>query len=88
MAKDKVKVKVDNPWGYILFVGYFGVNAFTGNHGLRAQQDLEHGHDERSADAVPRNVGDDDAEPVLAEFEAVVIIAPDLAGGNVLGCHA
>jgi cell division protein FtsB len=24
-----------------LFIGYFGVNAFTGNHGLRAQQDLE-----------------------------------------------
>lgn len=23
------------------FIGYFGVNAFTGNHGLRAQQDLE-----------------------------------------------
>jgi cell division protein FtsB len=25
-----------------LFVGYFGVNAFTGAHGLRAQADLEH----------------------------------------------
>jgi cell division protein FtsB len=24
-----------------LFVGYFGVNAFTGAHGLRAQADLE-----------------------------------------------
>ncbi|HUL90222.1 MAG TPA: septum formation initiator family protein [Pseudolabrys sp.] len=24
-----------------LFIGYFGINAFTGNHGLRAQQDLE-----------------------------------------------
>ena len=24
-----------------LFVGYFAVNAFTGNHGLRAQQDLD-----------------------------------------------
>ena len=24
-----------------LFIGYFAVNAFTGNHGLRAQQDLE-----------------------------------------------
>ncbi len=23
------------------FIGYFAVNAFTGNHGLRAQQDLE-----------------------------------------------
>ncbi len=25
-----------------LFVGYFGVNAFTGAHGLRAQADLDH----------------------------------------------
>ena len=24
-----------------LFVGYFAVNAFTGSHGLRAQQDLD-----------------------------------------------
>jgi cell division protein FtsB len=24
-----------------LFIGYFAVNAFTGNHGLRAQQNLE-----------------------------------------------
>ncbi len=24
-----------------LFIGYFGVNAFTGNHGLRAQADLD-----------------------------------------------
>ena len=24
-----------------LTVGYFGVNAFTGNHGLRAKQDLD-----------------------------------------------
>jgi len=23
------------------FIGYFGVNAFTGNHGLRAQLDLD-----------------------------------------------
>lgn len=28
MAKDKVKVKVDNPWGYILFVGYIGALVF------------------------------------------------------------
>jgi cell division protein FtsB len=25
-----------------LFIGYFAVNAFTGNHGLRAQADLDH----------------------------------------------
>ncbi len=24
-----------------LFIGYFGINAFTGNYGLRAQKDLE-----------------------------------------------
>src|SRR5262244_1202048 len=24
-----------------LFIGYFAANAFTGNHGLRARQDLE-----------------------------------------------
>jgi cell division protein FtsB len=24
-----------------LLIGYFGVNAFTGNHGLRAKQDLD-----------------------------------------------
>ncbi len=24
MAKDKSKVKVDNPWSYVLFVAYFG----------------------------------------------------------------
>lgn len=24
-----------------MFIGYFAVNAFTGNHGLHAQQDLE-----------------------------------------------
>jgi len=27
--------------GCALIVGYFGVNAFTGNHGLRAKQDLD-----------------------------------------------
>lgn len=25
----------------LLLVGYFGVSAYTGNHGLRAQQDLD-----------------------------------------------
>jgi cell division protein FtsB len=27
--------------GAALLIGYFGVNAYTGNHGLKAQQDLE-----------------------------------------------
>jgi cell division protein FtsB len=25
----------------VLVIGYFGINAYTGNHGLRAKQDLE-----------------------------------------------
>ena len=27
--------------GCALVIGYFGVNAYTGNHGLRAKQDLD-----------------------------------------------
>ena len=27
--------------GCALVIGYFGINAYTGNHGLRAQQDLD-----------------------------------------------
>ena len=27
--------------GVALLIGYFGVNAYTGNHGLRAKQDLD-----------------------------------------------
>jgi len=27
--------------GAALLIGYFGVNAYTGNHGLRARQDLD-----------------------------------------------
>jgi cell division protein FtsB len=27
--------------GVALLIGYFAVNAYTGNHGLRAQQDLD-----------------------------------------------
>lgn len=29
-------------FGAALLIGYFGVNAYTGNHGLRAKQDLDH----------------------------------------------
>ena len=28
-------------FGAALFIGYFGVNAYTGNHGLKARQDLD-----------------------------------------------
>jgi cell division protein FtsB len=31
-----------------LFVGYFGVNAYTGNHGLRAKQSLDQQYAELS----------------------------------------
>ena len=27
--------------GAVLFIGYFGVNAYTGDHGLKAKQDLD-----------------------------------------------
>jgi cell division protein FtsB len=27
--------------GAVLFIGYFGVNAYTGNRGLKARQDLD-----------------------------------------------
>ena len=30
--------------GAALLIGYFGVNAYTGNHGLRAKQDLDQQH--------------------------------------------
>jgi hypothetical protein len=28
MGKDKIKVKVDNPWGYVLFMAYVGALIF------------------------------------------------------------
>jgi cell division protein FtsB len=36
--------------GAALLIGYFGVNAYTGNHGLLAQQDLEQQSAELSAE--------------------------------------
>jgi cell division protein FtsB len=27
--------------GAVLFIGYFGINAYTGDHGLKAKQDLD-----------------------------------------------
>ena len=36
--------------GAALFIGYFGVNAYTGNHGLRAKQDLDQQFTEQSAE--------------------------------------
>ena len=34
--------------GASLLIGYFAVNAYTGNRGLRAQQDLDYEYAERS----------------------------------------
>jgi cell division protein FtsB len=34
--------------GASLLIGYFAVNAYTGNRGLRAQQDLDHDYAELS----------------------------------------
>jgi len=36
--------------GAALLIGYFGVNAYTGNHGLLARQDLEQQSAELSAE--------------------------------------
>lgn len=45
-----------------LFIGYFGINAFTGNHGLRAQQDLE-----RQLESMKGELGQLKAERALWE---------------------
>jgi cell division protein FtsB len=34
--------------GSAMLIGYFGVNAYTGNHGLRAKQDLDQQFNELS----------------------------------------
>jgi cell division protein FtsB len=36
--------------GCALVISYFAVNAYTGNHGLRAQQDLDHQYASLSAE--------------------------------------
>ena len=36
--------------GCALMIGYFGVNAYTGNHGLRAKQDLDQQFSELSSE--------------------------------------
>src|SRR4029079_6036012 len=39
--------------GCALVIGYFGVNAYTGNHGLRAQQDLDQQFDSLTNELAP-----------------------------------
>ncbi len=36
--------------GVALLIGYFGVNAYTGDRGLRAKQDLDHQYTDISSD--------------------------------------
>jgi len=36
--------------GAALLIGYFGINAYTGNHGLKAQKDIDQQIDELSAE--------------------------------------
>src|SRR6266550_6931870 len=47
---------------------------------LAAQIGLEIGHQESGGDSFSGNVPDDEAEPLLAEIQEVVIIATDFAG--------
>ena len=51
--------------------------------GDRAQGAAAHCHEESGWDALARDIGDGDAEAVCAEFEVVVIVAADDAGGEV-----
>jgi cell division protein FtsB len=36
--------------GAALLIGYFGINAYTGNHGLKAQKDIDQQIDDLSAE--------------------------------------
>lgn len=60
-----------------LYIGYFGVNAFTGRHGLRAQQDLE-----QQLAAMQRELSDLKTERALWERRVALLrsdgIDPDM----------
>jgi cell division protein FtsB len=60
-----------------LYIGYFGVNAFTGRHGLRAQQDLE-----QQLASMQREIGDLKAERAIWERRVALLrsdgIDPDM----------
>jgi cell division protein FtsB len=60
-----------------LYIGYFGVNAFTGRHGLRAQQDLE-----QQLAAMQRELGELKAERSFWERRVALLrseaIDPDM----------
>jgi cell division protein FtsB len=60
-----------------LYIGYFGVNAFTGRHGLRAQQDLE-----QQLATMQRELGDLKAERAVWERRVALLrsdgIDPDM----------
>jgi cell division protein FtsB len=60
-----------------LYIGYFGVNAFTGRHGLRAQQDLD-----QQLAAMQQELGELKAEHSLWERRVALLrsdqIDPDM----------
>ncbi len=60
-----------------LYIGYFGVNAFTGRHGLRAQQDLD-----QQLASMQRELGELKAEHTLWERRVALLrsdaIDPDM----------
>jgi cell division protein FtsB len=59
--------------GAALLVGYFGVNAYTGNHGLRAKQDLDLQFAELSGelDRLKRERGDWQRRVSLLKSESI-----------------
>ncbi len=56
-----------------LFIGYFAVNAFTGNHGLRAQADLD-----QQLAAMQQELSDAKAEHALWERRVALLRAERL----------
>src|SRR5262249_28240572 len=49
---------------------------------LAAQVRLQVRHQESSADAFTRNIGDDESKPVPAQIQEIVIVAADFVRGN------
>jgi cell division protein FtsB len=60
-----------------LYIGYFGVNAYTGRHGLRAQQDLD-----QQVASMQQELGELKAEHALWERRVALLrsdaIDPDM----------
>src|ERR1051325_11410435 len=64
-----------------LFIGYFGVNAFTGAHGLRAQADLD-----KQLARMERELGHLKAERAVWDRRVALLrsdrLAPDMLDGR------